>query len=176
MTTTIPDLWSDDIRVDVLTPLVILQSQEGFLEQKTQGILRADVATTTSGPLVQHQLDIVAPALKQYRKTLVTAKHHKDMVYPVTVRAESFLPEETGVPAPIGVPFPLEPPPDQREANTQDEFVDLVRQVFQSGRVKAMIQSLIARSNEVRARERAMRTLTNPGAPEVGNPGGSSQT
>src|SRR4051794_11804124 len=92
MTTTLPDLWSDDIKVDVLSPLVILRSQEGYLERKTQGLLQAKVATTRSGDWVQHQLDLIAPALGGYRRSLLTARHNAEMIYPVFVRAECFAP------------------------------------------------------------------------------------
>lgn len=157
MQTTIPDLWSDDIRVDVLRPLVILRSQESLLARKTQGILEAKVSTVTNDVWELHQLDLIAPALNHYRTTLLTAKHARDMVYPVTVRANCFLPKtksaaEALVPG-LGETVRVlrgEPPGDQREAATQEEFIDLVRQVLRSGEVRALIQSLVARSNEIR--------------------------
>ena len=67
MSTTIPDLWSDDIQVDVLTPLVILRAQESRLGRKTQGILEARVTTVATEAWIQHQLDLIAPALSTTR-------------------------------------------------------------------------------------------------------------
>lgn len=146
MAVTLPDLWSDDIQVSVVTPLVILRSQVAYLERKTQGILRADVATSSSDAWLLHQFDLIAPALRDYRRTLFTAKHNKDMIYPVYVQADCFAPAN---------PFAMVSavaiggsPADQRTANTQDEFIDLVRSVFRSGQVRSIIQSLIARSND----------------------------
>lgn len=163
MTLPIPDLWSDDIRVDVLTPVVILRSQAQLLGQKTQGILNAEITTTSQEKWRQHQLDIIAPLLNGYRATLLTAKHERLMVYPVLVRAKCFIPrEEVQALFPQSITMSTimkglmtnEPPPDQREASTQDAFIELVRQVLQSDDVRAMIQSLIARSNEANNSER----------------------
>ena len=41
MTTAIPNLWPDDIKVDVLPPIAILKAQEGLLARMTQGMLVA---------------------------------------------------------------------------------------------------------------------------------------
>jgi hypothetical protein len=167
MSTTIPDLWSDDIRVDILTPLVILRSQESLLSRKTQGMLEAKVTTVANETWVQHQLDLLAPALDYYRVTLLTAKHQRDAVYPVTVAAPCFAPK----PGPFSqgpagsLRFPGGPPPDQREAAGQEEFIELVKQVLRSPEVRAIIQSLIARSNELRGVEPSVndsKTETNP--------------
>ncbi len=145
MSATIPDLWSDDIRVDVLPPLVILRSQADLLASKTKGILESRVLTASEGTQDQHQLDLIAPALHHYRVTLLTARHAKDMVYPVKVRSQAFLPEHK--PGALVVSKSgFGPPADQKEAATQDEFIALVREVLHSGYVRSLIQSLIARS------------------------------
>jgi hypothetical protein len=140
MATTIPNLWSDDISVDVLSPLAILRAQAAQLGRMTKGLLKAEVATTTgTNKWVQHQLDLMAPVLDYYRHRVLTARHHMDMVYPVTVDAECFN-DPTGSPE-LG---------SSREAPTEEEFIQLVRQALQSNEVKLVIQSLIARSNEFR--------------------------
>jgi hypothetical protein len=143
----IPDLWSDDVKVDVLTPLAILRTQKAYLERRTQGILRAQVATTTTDAWVQHQLELVAPALNQYRTVVLTARHNADLVYPVIVRSLDYLapPLSPSRAAPGAAEAP------ERLANSQDEFIALVREILRSGPVRSLIQSLIARSNEVRS-------------------------
>lgn len=147
MPTTIPDLWPDDIRVDVLTPLVILRTQAGLLSNKTQGTLLAQVMTTTTDEWVQYQLDLIAPALDSYRVSILTARHHLAEVYPVTVTAQAFVPK----PGPFGILVQRseDPPADQRVAATQEEFIALVRGVLQSPTTRSRIQSLIARGNEI---------------------------
>src|SRR4051812_45259929 len=92
MATTIPDLWPVDIKLDVLPPVAILKTQEGFLARKTQGLLQAKVSTVATDALVQHQLDLIAPGLNFYRERLLSATHAADTLYPVTVSAEAFDP------------------------------------------------------------------------------------
>ncbi len=158
MASAIPDLWPDDIRVDVVTPVAILRAQEGSLEKKTKGILHTKLSTTTGEDWVQHQLDLVAPLLQKYRVTLLTARHDLKIVYPVIVTARGFrLDSKSGFPTP---PPPLAMPnaaleADQREAKTENEFIDLVKSVLQSRSVRGLIESLIAQSNETRPAEQA---------------------
>ncbi len=158
MATTIPDLWSSDIQVDVLTPVAILRMQVSYFDKKTQGILQAGVSTTSTDDRHLHGLDLIAPLLDHYRKTLLTAEHRRDEAYPVVITSQALVPEdkrsgkkpyfdEIEVPGGVG-----QVDPSRREANTQEEFIELVRQVLQSGTVRSLIQSLIARSNEVRER------------------------
>ena len=151
MSATIPDLWPDDIQVDVLTPLMILRNQAGLLYSKTQGTLLAQVMTTSTEEWVQYQLDLIAPLLERYRASLLTARHQLGEAYPVTVTSQAFVPK----PGPLGAlaRSPFGPPLDQRVAATQREFIDLVREVLQSPTTRSRIQSLIARGNETRSNE-----------------------
>ena len=152
MSATIPDLWPDDIRVDLLTPLMILRMQAGLLSSKTQGLIIAEVRTTTTDKWVQHQLDLIALPLDHYRVSLLTARHDIGGAYPVTVRSQGFVPKrEPGPSSPTAsIRAMFEPPPDQREAATQEEFIDLVRQALRSDAIRSRIQSLIVRTNEAR--------------------------
>src|SRR5262249_40546422 len=122
--------------------------------RKTGGLLQAKVSSVETDTLVQHQLDLIAPALHWYRERLLTAEHQKDRYYPVVVNAECFAAD------PNAPPFQL----DRRHgelkslvsglglfgetAATEEEFVELVRKVLQSTVVRSLIQSLIARINE----------------------------
>lgn len=157
MPTTIPDLWSPDIRVDVLMPVAILNGQVSYFDKKTQGLLQAGISTTNTGDRLIHQLDLIAPLLDGYRRTLLTAEHGRLEAYPAIVTSQAFVPEEprtgvrTRIPESKRLPIgSIQGDPNQREARTQDEFIELVKQVLQSGLVRSLIQSLIARSNEMR--------------------------
>src|SRR5579884_1134048 len=164
MTTAIPDLWSNDIKVDVRSPLAILKVQEGILSQKTGGLLQATVSSVETETRVQHQLDLVAPSLGFYRERLLTAEHHRHRYYPVFVQAECFDPvlrrssnsplalaaesvRSLVRPPAFGEPTELSGPAGEKAA-TEDEFIDLNRKVLQSQPVRSLIQSLIARINE----------------------------
>lgn len=149
MTTAIPDLWAPDIKVDVLPPLAILKAQESLLARKTQGMLEAKLSTMEAENLVQHQLDLIAPSLNFYRERLLTATHDRTMLYPVTITANCFYPKpRTQIEAIASqIKNSLDQPLPQREAATDEDFVQLVRQVLQSEQVRALISSLLARIN-----------------------------
>ncbi len=149
MATTIPDLWSDDIKVNVLPPIAILRAQEGRLSQKTQGMLQAKLTTTETDQLVQHQLDLIAPGLNFYRERLLSATHAIDRLYPVTVTALAFAPKPRTPLQAVTASFAhaIDPSLLQRQAVTDDEFIRLVQEVLQSQTVRALIHSLIARIN-----------------------------
>ena len=43
MAVEIPDLWDEDIKVDVLSPVLILRKQGDLITRKTSGVLEAEV-------------------------------------------------------------------------------------------------------------------------------------
>jgi hypothetical protein len=168
MVTTIPDLWSDDIKVNVLPPIAVLKAQEGLLSRKTQGMLQAKLTTTETDKLVQHQLDLIAPGLNFYRERLLSATHSADMLYPVTVTALAFDPEPL---TPLSllqaaIARARDPSRLQRRAATDDEFIRLVGEVLQSQTVRALIYSLIARINAYKA-EQPINGSDNPDEKEA---------
>jgi hypothetical protein len=151
------DLWSDDIRANVLTPIAILRTQVSALSRKAEGILRAEVRTDINQEKVELYLNLIAPALNDYQVPLLKAWHDSELVYPATVKSRGLLPQQT---KPIQMPtnladafFPRERniPPDERIAETQEEFIKVISDVLRSGWVRSLIQSLIARSNDILA-------------------------
>jgi hypothetical protein len=143
MTDVIPDLWPSDIAVDVLPPVAVLRMQADRLGPRTNGILKAEVRTTTgTTDEVAHQLDIVAPTLDNYRRTLLLIRHGADY-YPARVQSDGFR-----KPVPSGMMVANEAGPPERIAASQSDLVDQLREALQSIRIKGLIQSLIARSNE----------------------------
>lgn len=168
MPMTIPDFWSDDIKVDVLPPIAILKAQEGVLARKTQGMLQAKLSSTERGTLVQHHLDLIAPGLNFYRERLLAATHDREKLYPVVVTAESFAPDRLNPMEQviIAVQRSEYPSVTQRRAATDEEFIRLVQDVLRSGEVRALIHLLIARINELRAAEQpAEATKQKPDSP-----------
>ncbi len=177
-TTAIPDLWPEDIRVDVIDPIAILRVQEAALTNKTHGLLRAEVRSFEKkeqdkeyGAAITHNFDLIAPALGEYRVTLLRAIHSTALIYPVLVQSRVFDPDfkikNVDVPNIGGIGVgglgdmyastfsaidskirePYKPDPEYRQAATQDEFIKLVTEVLQSVWVRSLVQSLIARSN-----------------------------
>lgn len=167
MPATIPSLWPEDIKVDILPPLTILKLQAAKLREITHGVLRAEV-TTVEGPddLVAHRLDLIAMALDGRRVRVLTAIQRTEF-YPVVLEAQVYLPTKVsaqavkslamqGIAVATGVDTRTEyptrdwPPPDDWRpvANDQDEFLKRIAEVLRSPTVRSIIDSLLALSNE----------------------------
>ncbi|MBA4030954.1 MAG: hypothetical protein C0478_08685 [Planctomyces sp.] len=132
-TSQIPDLWSSSISPVVATPLALLRSQAVQLSNHTGGIVRADVVTASAkGSSREHCLVISAPAL-DFKQEIVKVVHDVPIVYPCSVYAEEF--ED-----------------DSREpywvASSPESVISALGQVLQSDRIVALINSLVAVSNE----------------------------
>ena len=131
MTGTIPDLWGDQVKVDVVTPLAIMRTQGALLKQRTSGLLEIDIQTTATLIETAHKFFVVAPSLPRYSELLFTASHLNEKVYPAFIEAACLSDSETW------------------RADTQNELLDLLQRIFQSPGTRSLLQSLIARSNEV---------------------------
>lgn len=158
MTTMIPTLWPEGIKVDVLPPLTILRYQAAKIRELTKGILEGEV-TTVTGPddFVSHRLDLIAPTLDGRRFRVLTATHRADF-YPVVLEADCFRPQRSAF---LGASLPsigqiataaMSPWPHKGDwrpvVNNQDEFLGRVGEVLRSGEVRSVIDSMIALSNE----------------------------
>jgi hypothetical protein len=151
MAVAIPNLWPQDIHVDVLPPLVILKAQIQPLEQMTKGLLRVEVSTRTvslhpefrnpldlgrkseefsddSSTTVFHDMDVIAPTLRNYRHTLLTVDYQQNRVYPA--RLSSKLNQE-------GI-----------EADSAEDFMARLGEVLKSSETRSLLDSLLARINE----------------------------
>lgn len=132
--------WPSDFAVKILSPLAILRIQASALAAQTQQLLEAEVSTTAVPQKVSHQLQLIAPALDGERRAVLTVYHATNEPYPVTVEAKMFEPDADN----------YDPEQDWRpEASTSQEFKNLVKQVLQSKEVRATVESLLARSQEV---------------------------
>lgn len=168
MAATIPNLWPDDIKVDLLPPVTILRAQANKIGEITQGILEGEVTTVTGEKdLVTHRLDLLAPSLDGRRVRVLSATHRDDF-YPVVLEADCFLPKfvdlrnvrqaaQTAMAEQLSGldlrthasarPWPY--PTDWRPVvSNQDEFLKRVAEVFRSMEVRSVIESMIALSNQ----------------------------
>ena len=158
MSAAVTSLWPDDIKVDVLPPLAILRYQAAKLSKLTEGILEADVVTTTGHEdFAVHRLDLVAAKLDGRAYRILTATH-RAAFYPVVMEADCFRPKDSypvgrsaaalrEVVAGMSAEWPRSN--DWRPAaNDQDEFLKRVAEVLRSPAVRATIDSLLALSNE----------------------------
>jgi hypothetical protein len=145
MATTARSLWPESVKIDTLTPVVILRGQASELERITKGVLRAEVTSlpTPDGFLI-HQLDVIAPAVAYYRHRILEVKHPEKFVYPAMIFAQGTGIGEYGI--------------GREEAESQEEFENCIERVLQSAATLSVIHSLIAQSNEL--------TYTPPAPPE----------
>lgn len=127
MSTSIPDLWPEDIgQTTVTAPLSVLQQQAQSLAQKTQQLVCANVETVTErAQHFVHSFTLVAPVLNNYCLRVFRVKHGVHF-------------------------FPLEIMTDLDGPNfraaTQDDFVRALGEIFSSAPMRKMISSLIAQS------------------------------
>lgn len=176
MPTEIPDLWGDDIKVDVLSPLMILKAQDEAIRRKTQGVLRAEITTrevsgfeNRFGNLEKddelgdnvvrpnwliHTLDIASPVLA-YCETLLEVRHAVNRAYPAT----------------LTVPAPIQWDLDQDSTDLDDttgalehslvgdykaiaysaaELLRHLRRALQSQNTRAAVDSMLALANETK--------------------------
>jgi len=135
MATTKRNLWPESVKIDTLTPVVILRGQASELERLTKGVLRGEVTSQATGDgFLIHQLDVIAPAVGFYRHRIVEVKHPDAFVYPAQIIAPGIL---------LGLTF------GHGEAESQEALEKFIGIVFTSKQTISVIQSLIARSNEL---------------------------
>ena len=151
MAVAVDSLWSPDIKPTTQSPRSILDVQARAISQQTNGLLVGEVRASRDelSNSVYLNLDIVVPALHNYRQRILTATHALATIYPVRVDSE------------LLTPFLFEKPRERMgqiitstEANanlasSDEQFRNLVGQVLRSHPVTSLAQSLIAQANDV---------------------------
>lgn len=179
MAGSVRSLWSDQIRPNILSPWAILQVQADELTKITTGTLIGDVKQRgpDSNNRVLLSLDMIVPALNEYRHRVLVAMHDSVMPYPVMLDAEVFRPIGLkAIQAAVRL-APLLGSEEEKPANRADsdkELIELVEKTLKSPQVVSIAQSLIARANEVMAeRERQAQSDSSSGR---GDPAASPST
>ena len=118
------DLWPNDFgTAGAKPPVTVLREQATLLAKKTNGIVEAEVRTSTEGDDFSHRFSIVAPALGGYRYSLFTLEHDVNL-YPATMHFQD----------------------TEYHIESEDVLIDILRTVFASDKAKRVIYSLIAQS------------------------------
>lgn len=139
------DLWPSNLEaVKVVPPAAILRQQAALLAQKTQGLVTASVQPSSrtvrveAFPLlgqqppppapdaVEHDFYLTSPALGDYRYRLLSIRHGAVALYPVEIHSGA-----------SGAPL---------VAASEDQFVEMLRTVFNSEETKRVVGSLLAQS------------------------------
>jgi hypothetical protein len=143
----IPDLWGQDLKLESLTPVMVLNTQAEKLKQRTQGAVYAEVILRKSPKITEILFDLRAPAVHGYRFRLLKVRHGDVMVYPAAVISPNMILASRALPQPDLVP-------DDHErdisalAKSYEEFNKLIGVTFQSPLTRTLLDSLIAKSNE----------------------------
>jgi hypothetical protein len=151
------DFWPEINPGSVRTPVAVLREQAGLLGRKTRNLVVGDVR---GGPVEEgynslwilpiggsrreenreesekkgfrYRLDLVAPALGDYRFTALTIAHGIEL-YPVSVRNHL-------------VPEAIHPSRNEVRADSEDELKEALREILSSAEMKRVIETLIAQS------------------------------
>jgi hypothetical protein len=175
---TLNNLWLSDIRPDVLSPFAILELQAQALGPITKGLLLGEVHVSYDAGKENTyvSLDLIAPALHNYRRRILTAAYRTDMIYPVRVDADCFRPKGILAFAQAAVEMMntgvAERKKRENEAASDQEFRCLVERVLGSDQVKSLAVSLIAQSNDVlKARQKEAEKTAETGNGSAGGQG-----
>ena len=124
------NLWPDFAIETTKSPKAILKEQAGYLMEKTNNVLSADVETSSFRGDMIHKFYVVAPAMNNYRYEIFTAKHKIISYYPVTISWESDEPLWQA----------------EADAEGEQEFIDLLRNTFSKPEITRVISSLLSQS------------------------------
>lgn len=149
-TDTIPDLWpTAALKVDVRTPVAILRTQATRLGQRTQGLLIGEVTITTGeNNQVVLGLEVIVPALNNYRYRLLSVQHAQDAIFPAKVSANGFKIDVTEFGMLLQNSRTVTKHVNTKTAYSEGDFIDIVHEALQAPETTALMQSLIVRSNE----------------------------
>ena len=118
------NLWPDFAVESLKSPKSILKEQAGFLMEKTNNILSAEVETVQSprGGIV-HNFYVVAPAMNNYRYKILSIMHSV-IYYPLSIVWSD----------------------GEYEDTSQEEFIDSLSLIFNHQDTTRVISSLLSQS------------------------------
>ncbi len=150
-------LWSDAIKPGIVSPYTILREQADALEGQTSGVLLGRVEKTFFERSEQYngenkqvrilKLEIVVPALQNFRWGILRAAHNEMFPYPVFLdeyasdfKFQDFLETDHQTDRRFEKP--------SSRADTDDEFRVKVANILQSPNVVSTAVALIAKVSE----------------------------
>lgn len=125
-------LWPSFGEIQVLkTPKIILKEQAAFLESVTSGYIITEVLTAPLSTIlhkVSHVLKIIAPIVEGYSAAIVQVDHDMIKLYPLTVTSR------------------IKAMPVAYAAVNEDEFLALLKKIFEEKETLDTVHSLLAQS------------------------------
>ena len=138
------DLWPTDLPEDSLTitPVAILRQQATLLGNRTKNIVEARVKPpmeTLPDKKFYYRFDIVAPCLGDYFYSLFTISHPIEF-YPVEFDIPMMILED------MAKNLGCEVVDVEKIANTEDEFIEIVKTIFATNKARQVIEAILAQS------------------------------
>lgn len=122
----IDDLWPSDIQSSsIKPPVTILKEQGTFLGRKTSNIVEGVVRSKETEGEFSWNFYLSAPCFGDYQHRLLNLSHDIEL-YPVKV-----IDEESVTP---------------QIAETEDEFMEILRAIFATPKTKRVIEAILAQS------------------------------
>lgn len=143
---TMIDLWPEKISyTKKKTPLIILKEQAALLGKKTNNIVTASVETTNDevSNYFNHFFYLEAPALSYYRYQLFWIAHDV-LLYPVQFYLDEHIHVEYRK---IFLSKVVIRKPEV-QADTEDEFLETLKFIFQSERTLQVIEAIMVQSED----------------------------
>lgn len=136
------DLWPESLELvkpEPEGPVTILEEQAALLGKKTKNLVTAEVGVPSQFKgEIQYPFYLVAPQLNNYRYLLFSISYGILSSYPVNFLLDEEIVKEI---QPQNSRFII-------SANSDLEFVDLLKKVLQSAKTRQLINSLRTRSNQ----------------------------
>jgi hypothetical protein len=135
------DFWGEIVPAQERTPLAILREQASLLGTKTKNLVEATVDTSVdpNGQFV-HRFTLVVPSLGSYKYELFRIEHGV-AIYPISFASE--VPSAQLSREPVNR---LMNPRLSSQLETEQEFVDWLRQKLSSDETKRIIANLLAQA------------------------------
>jgi hypothetical protein len=112
---------------EIRPPTQILKEQGALLSETTKGVLRGEVSVSQAYGRFQLELEIVAPALDNYRYSVLEATHELEM-YPVTVKPG------------------WDKSQQQVDCTNEAEFESALADILSSDQIRRVVTALLAQS------------------------------
>jgi hypothetical protein len=139
------DLWPTDIiNTRVRAPLTILKEQAILLQQKSNGVINAQVKRIKTQDQLSiekgyflYEFVVVAPVLLSYEYRLFTISHEIEL-YPITIETDEIIARELG-----------NLNNDPVIVKSETDYIEQLRKIFCTKKTKKIINAMLAQSVEI---------------------------
>jgi len=143
------DLWPDDIgrHIKLKAPVSILKEQGTLLGRKTGNLVKGviNIVISSDKDHFAYIFYLVAPALGDYHYRLLEVSHSVDL-YPLGIETDEDVLMELPVDVKAYGEMRGRQPKPILVADSQDRFIEILRAIFATKKVRRVIEAIIAQS------------------------------